>query len=108
MDSDWTRAVQLIPNCTLQTQRQAVFRHKREVFQRHLKIDHKTSEDFRRWSEVFRRLMKLTRKLPKISAGGPKSSEDSELNPENLAGVRGSTRVEDFQHLTEEFQRFLK
>ena len=96
----YSTGYQLLPNCTLQTQRHEVFRNKREAFQRHPKlttshpkiseVDPKSSEglrswpeDFWKWSEVFRRFTKMTRRLPKISEGGSK----------NLEGVRGSTEV---------------
>ena len=87
LESDWTRAVQLIPNCTL--------RNKHEVFLRHRKIsevDPKSTEDLRGSPEDFGNF----RRLCEVFQRFPKSPEDFRSWPE------------DFPRWSEVFRRFSK
>ena len=115
-----TKLLDLIPNCTLQTQRHEVFRNKCEVFKRHPKlITRHDSQDIDHMRHDHR-FPKLIQTLPTIYEVDPKTAKDFQRWSKVLRRFPKSTRrikrlsevqpkcFEDFRRWTEEFQRFLK
>ena len=91
--SDWTRAVQLIPNCTLKEYLLGFYGN--DDFRR-------SSEDFRRVQNSpkgIRRFPKMTWTLPKISEDDTNPSEDDPKISEDDRSS-GSFNFENFQNIT--------